>query len=93
MTPSQRKEMLIQLLGKDEAERRLRERAKREGVEPSDADLLTLWRSGATPFKDLPFDQAKAPLSRWYVGQRLAHETEAYFQNARARVTMSVSRR
>jgi hypothetical protein len=89
-------------LGSDELDALLRRKARASlylekmtapMLEPSDADLLTLWRSGATPFKDLPFDQAKAPLSRWYVGQRLAHETEAYFQNARARVTMSVSRR
>ena len=39
------------------------------------------------------WDQIKVPLSRWYVGQRLAHETEAYFQNARSRVTVSISRR
>ena len=62
-------------------------------LEPSDAELQTLWRTGSTPFKDQPFDQVKAPLSRWYVGQRLAHETEAYFQNARSRVTVSISRR
>ena len=62
-------------------------------LEPSEADLSTLWRTGATPFKGQPFDEIKAALSRWYVGQRLARETEAYFQNARARVTMSISRR
>jgi hypothetical protein len=62
-------------------------------LEPSTAELSTLWQSGSTPFKDQPFDQIKAPLARWYLGQRLARETEAYFQNARARVTMSISRR
>jgi hypothetical protein len=62
-------------------------------LDPSTAELSTLWQSGSTPFKDQPFDQIKAPLARWYLGQRLARETEAYFQNARARVTMSISRR
>jgi hypothetical protein len=89
-------------LGSDELDAFLRRKARASlylekmiapMLEPSDADLLTLWRSGATPFKDQPFDQIKTPLSRWYVGQRLAHETEAFFQNARARVTLSISRR
>jgi hypothetical protein len=62
-------------------------------LEPSELDLLDLWRTGATPFKDQPFDQIKPALSRWYVGQRLAKETEADFQRARSRVVISVSRR
>ncbi len=62
-------------------------------LEPSDPELRDLWRTGSTPFKDEPFDRIKPALARWYVGQRLAQATEAYFQNARSRVTISVSRR
>jgi hypothetical protein len=89
-------------LGSDELDAFLRRKARASlylekmvapMLEPSDADLLTLWRSGGTPFKDMAFEQIKTPLSRWYVGQRLAHETEAFFQNARARVTLSIARR
>ena len=60
---------------------------------PSELELRDLWRTGTTPFKDLPFDQAVKPLARWYVGQRLMQALDAYFQNARARVVMTVPRR
>jgi hypothetical protein len=59
---------------------------------PSDLDLKNLWQTGSTPFKDQPFDEIKPALSRWYVGQRLGQETEAYRQSARSRVVISVSR-
>lgn len=62
-------------------------------LEPSELELRDLWRTGTTPFKDQPFDQIKTALSRWYVGKHLGQATDAYFQNARARVVISVSRR
>ncbi|APR84023.1 Hypothetical protein A7982_09372 [Minicystis rosea] len=62
-------------------------------LEPSELELRDLWRTGTTPFKDLPFDQAVKPLARWYVGQRLIQALDAYFQNARARIVMTVPRR
>jgi hypothetical protein len=61
-------------------------------LEPSELELRTLWRTGATPFKGQYFDQIKAALSSWYVEERLAHETDAYFQKARARVVVRMSR-
>jgi hypothetical protein len=62
-------------------------------LEPSDPELMDLWRTGTTPFKDQPFNEIKPALARWYVGQRLAQATEAYFQNARSRVFISLARR
>jgi hypothetical protein len=62
-------------------------------LEPSELELRDLWRTGTTPFKDQPFDQVMKPLARWYVGQRLMQALDAYFQNARARVVVSVARR
>lgn len=62
-------------------------------LEPSELELRDLWRTGTTPFKDQPFDQVMKPLARWYVGQRLVQALDGYFQNARARVVVSVSRR
>ncbi len=62
-------------------------------LEPSEPELRDLWRTGATPFKDQPFEQIAPLLSRWYVGQRLSQAIEAYFQNARSRVVISVARR
>jgi hypothetical protein len=62
-------------------------------LETGELELRDLLRSGATPFKDRPFDAVKDELSRWYVGQRLAQAVEAYFQNARSRVVIHVARR
>ncbi len=89
-------------LGSDELDALLRRQARASlyldrmiapMLEPSELELRDLWRTGSTPFKDLPFDEIRAALSRWYVGQRLAQAIEAYFQNARSRVVVSVSRR
>lgn len=89
-------------IGSDELDALLRRKARASlylekmvapMLDPTDVELQDLWRTGATPFKDQPFDRIKAALARWYVGKRLAHETEAFFQNARSRVVLSVSRR
>ena len=57
---------------------------------PSDAELRNLHKSAATPFKSLPFEQARGPLRRWYVGRRLAAALASFYQNARARIEVSV---
>lgn len=62
-------------------------------LEPTELELRDLWRTGTTPFKDLPFHQVMKPLSRWYVGQRLVQALDAYYQNARARVTLNVAKK
>jgi hypothetical protein len=62
-------------------------------LEPGELELRDLWRTGATPFKDQPFDQIAKPLARWYVGQRLTQALDTYFQNARSRVVVNVTRR
>jgi len=62
-------------------------------LEPNELELRDLWRTGATPFKDQPFDEIKGALARWYVGRRLGQALEAYFQNARSRVVVAVARR
>lgn len=61
-------------------------------LEPSELELRDIWRTGATPFKAEKFEQIAQPLARWYVGQRLQQALDAYFQNARARLTVSISR-
>jgi hypothetical protein len=89
-------------IGSDELDALLRRKARARlyletmigpMLEPSELELRTLWRTGATPFKAQYFDQIKAALSIWYVEERLAHETDAYFQKARARVVIRMSRR
>lgn len=62
-------------------------------LEPSEIELRDLWRTGTTPFKDLPFDRVMKQLSRWYVGQRLMQALDAYYQNARSRVTLGVAKK
>jgi len=62
-------------------------------LRPSELELRDLLRTGSTPFKDMPYDQVQSALERWYVGQRLAQATDAYYQNARARVVLHIARR
>lgn len=57
---------------------------------PSDAELRDLHRSVQTPFRDRQFEEIEVPLRRWYIGKRLALALAAFFQNARARVAITV---
>ncbi|MGK3999477.1 hypothetical protein [Sorangium sp. So ce1024] len=59
-------------------------------LEPSDFELKIALRSGATPFKDQRYEDVAPALKRWYVGQRLAQALDAYYQNARTRVSISI---
>ncbi|WP_437711991.1 hypothetical protein WMF45_41910 [Sorangium sp. So ce448] len=59
-------------------------------LEPTDFELKIVLRSGATPFKDQRYEEVAPALKRWYVGQRLAQALDAYYQNARARVSLSI---
>jgi hypothetical protein len=62
-------------------------------LEPNRAELRDMHRAGATPFKDKPFEEAAAAISRWYVGLRLNQAVETYYLNARARVSITVMRK
>ncbi|MEZ4224675.1 MAG: hypothetical protein R3B13_27235 [Polyangiaceae bacterium] len=57
---------------------------------PSRAELLVLHKHADTPFRNLPFERAEAPLARWYVGRRLSDALSNFFQNARARLELTV---
>jgi hypothetical protein len=59
-------------------------------LSPSDAELAHLHRSAATPFRRLSFEQAKGALRRWYVARRLAAALQAFYQNARSRIEVTV---
>jgi hypothetical protein len=61
-------------------------------LEASEADLREVWRSGASPYKEMSFDQAAPLLAKWVVGQRLAQAVETYFQSARSRVVVVVAK-
>jgi hypothetical protein len=62
-------------------------------LEPSELDLRTLLRTQDTPFKGQPFDLIAPALRRWFIGQRLNQALDAYYQNARSRVTIVLVRR
>ncbi|MGK3985004.1 hypothetical protein WME99_18295 [Sorangium sp. So ce136] len=59
-------------------------------LEPSDFELKIVLRSGVTPFKDQRYEDIAPALKRWYVAKRLAEALDAYYQNARARVSLSI---
>jgi hypothetical protein len=59
-------------------------------LQPSDAELREVHRSGANPFRGQRFDDVTAALRRWYVSERLATALGAFFQNAAARVHLTV---
>jgi hypothetical protein len=61
-------------------------------LEPSDFELRALFRAGTTPFKDKSYDAVAPLVKRWYVAQRLAQSLDAYYQNARSRVVVSIVR-
>ena len=57
-------------------------------LEPPDSELFALYRTGATPFTGLPFEEIKDKLKRWFVSGKLSQALDTYFQNARQRVTI-----
>jgi hypothetical protein len=61
-------------------------------LEPSELELRTLLRSGATPFSGQPFERIRGALQRWVVGQRVGQALEVFSQNARPRLTITFVR-
>ena len=61
-------------------------------LEPSDLELRDVFRSGITPFEGQPFDKIAPALERWYVGLKLSQALDAYYQNARSRITVVLVR-
>lgn len=59
-------------------------------LDPSDAELEALHKAGRTPFGGLPFAQVQNGLRRWYVSERLSDAVQAFYQNARGRLTFTL---
>jgi hypothetical protein len=57
-------------------------------LEPSEAELRALYARRESPFRDLPYDVIRPRLHRWYTARRLAAAVQAYYQNARGRLTL-----
>jgi hypothetical protein len=57
-------------------------------LEPSEAELRRVHRSGKTPFRDQNYQDVAAKLRGWYVARRLGEAALAYYQNARSRLSI-----
>ena len=55
-------------------------------LEPSELELRRAHRSGKTPFSDMPFDEARPLVQRWYVGHALRTAAANFYQSARSRL-------
>jgi hypothetical protein len=59
-------------------------------LHPSDEQLREVYRTSAHPFKSVKFDEARTPLLRWFVAERLRVAETAFLQAARTRVKIIV---
>lgn len=57
-------------------------------LEPSEAELRKIHRTGQTPFRGQPYREISPKLRRWYIGTRLGAAALSYYQNARARLNV-----
>ncbi len=55
---------------------------------PTDAELRAAHRQ--SPFRALPFDEARPAVQRWVVSRRLTAAVAAHFQAARSRVAITI---
>ena len=61
-------------------------------LQPSDEQLREVYRTSTHPYRGRPFDQVRADLARWFVMERVRAAETAFFQGARARVVVIVTR-
>ncbi len=57
---------------------------------PSDAELKAVQRAAPPELRARPFAEVVADLRRWYVSRRLAAALNAFYQNARARLVLTI---
>jgi hypothetical protein len=58
---------------------------------PSDAELIIVHRTMATPFSGQPYEQVAPQLRRWYTAQRLNTAVRAFYESARSRITLKLA--
>ncbi len=61
-------------------------------LQPTEEQLREVFRTSAHPFRGRPFDQVREDLARWFVVERIRVAESAFFQGARTRVTVVVTR-
>ncbi len=59
-------------------------------VQPTLAELRRAHTARNNPYRDAPFDAVREGVRRWYVGRKLAEAVQAYYQNARSRLRITV---
>lgn len=66
------------------------DRAVTRFLRPADAQIREVYRTSPHPFRSRPYEDVRAPLSRWYVFERLKVLEAAFLQTARGRITVVV---
>jgi hypothetical protein len=61
-------------------------------LQPTEEQLREVFRTAAHPFRGRPFEQARLDLLRWFVADRVHAGESAFFQSARARVKIVVTK-
>jgi hypothetical protein len=61
-------------------------------LQPTEEQLREVFRTSAHPFRGRPFDEVRAELSRWFVVERIRVAETAFYQGARTRVVVVVTR-
>jgi hypothetical protein len=61
-------------------------------LQPTDEQLREVFRTSSHPYRGRPFEQVRAELTRWFVMERVRVAETAFFQGARSRVVIIVTR-
>jgi hypothetical protein len=61
-------------------------------LQPSEEQLREVYRTSAHPFRGRPFEEVRADLTRWFVVERVRVAETAFYQGARTRVVVVVTR-
>ena len=68
------------------------DRAVSPMLEPTDEQLREVYRTSTHPYRGRPFEQVRAALARWFVVERVRVAETAFYQGARTRVTLVITR-
>jgi hypothetical protein len=61
-------------------------------LQPTEEQLREVFRTSAHPYRGKAFDQVRDELARWFVVERVRVAESAFFQGARTRVTVVVTK-
>jgi hypothetical protein len=61
-------------------------------LQPSEEQLREVFRTSTHPYRGRPFDEVHADLARWFVMERVRAAETAFYQGARTRVVVVVTR-